>query len=66
MAAESTSAIHRNQVDLQEHIDWSGVECLNQSGSHSIVNALKQAHFRKARYNHLREALGGAFVGSFC
>lgn len=30
------------QVDLLDFIDWSGVECLNQSSSHSLPNALKQ------------------------
>jgi hypothetical protein len=25
-----------------DFIDWSGVECLNQSTSHSLPNALKQ------------------------
>ncbi|KAA3472854.1 PITH domain-containing protein [Gossypium australe] len=30
-AAESATAIQRNQVDLLDFIDWSGVECLNQS-----------------------------------
>lgn len=44
MAAESASAIQRSQVDLLEHIDWRGVECLNQSGNHSIANALKQGY----------------------
>ncbi|XP_057550964.1 PITH domain-containing protein At3g04780-like [Amaranthus tricolor] len=44
MAAESASAIHRNQVDLLEHIDWSEVECLNQKSSNSIANALKQGY----------------------
>ncbi|KAE8670936.1 PITH domain-containing protein [Hibiscus syriacus] len=28
--AESATAIQRNQVDLLDFIDWSGVECLNQ------------------------------------
>lgn len=42
MSGESASAIHRNQVDLVDFIDWSGVECLNQSTSHSVPNALKQ------------------------
>ncbi|XP_057550972.1 PITH domain-containing protein At3g04780 [Amaranthus tricolor] len=44
MAAESASAIHRNQVDLLEHIDWSEVECLNQKSSNTIANALKQGY----------------------
>lgn len=33
------------QVDLLDFIDWSGVECLNQSTSHSVANALKQVTF---------------------
>lgn len=33
------------QVDLLDFIDWSGVECLNQSTSHSLVNALKQVFY---------------------
>ncbi|KAF3454335.1 hypothetical protein FNV43_RR04782 [Rhamnella rubrinervis] len=44
MSAESASAAHRNQVDLLDFIDWSGVECLNQSTSHSLANALKQGY----------------------
>ncbi|KAK7836655.1 PITH domain-containing protein At3g04780 [Quercus suber] len=44
MSGESASAIHRNQVDLVDFIDWSGVECLNQSTSHSVPNALKQGY----------------------
>ncbi|KAF9605070.1 hypothetical protein IFM89_013740 [Coptis chinensis] len=42
MSTESSSAIYRNQVDLLDFIDWTGVECLNQKPNHSIVNALKQ------------------------
>ncbi|WVZ60861.1 hypothetical protein U9M48_010825 [Paspalum notatum var. saurae] len=34
--------VPRGQVDLVDFIDWTGVECLNQDSSHSIVNALKQ------------------------
>lgn len=30
-------------ADLNELIDWSAVECLNQQPDHSIQNALKQA-----------------------
>lgn len=30
------------QVDLLDFIDWSSVECLNQSSTHSLPNALKQ------------------------
>ncbi|CAA0816755.1 PITH domain-containing protein [Striga hermonthica] len=44
MSGESASAIPKGQVDLQEFVDWSGVECLNQSGSHSLPNALKQGY----------------------
>uniref|UniRef100_A0A2N9HKI0 PITH domain-containing protein n=1 Tax=Fagus sylvatica TaxID=28930 RepID=A0A2N9HKI0_FAGSY len=44
MSGESASAIHRSQVDLVDFVDWSGVECLNQSTSHSVVNALKQGY----------------------
>ena len=34
-----------DQVDLLDFIDWSGVECLNQSSTHSLSNALKQVFF---------------------
>ncbi|GLT32706.1 hypothetical protein SLA2020_073520 [Shorea laevis] len=44
MSAESASAIQRGQVDLLDFIDWSRVECLNQSSSHSLANALKQGY----------------------
>ncbi|KAL5566254.1 hypothetical protein UlMin_029418 [Ulmus minor] len=44
MSAESATAILRSQVDLLDFIDWSGVECLNQSSSHSLANALKQGY----------------------
>ncbi|KAI4350056.1 hypothetical protein L6164_010581 [Bauhinia variegata] len=44
MSAESASAVQKNQVDLLDFIDWSGVECLNQSSSHSVANALKQGY----------------------
>ncbi|KAI3953163.1 hypothetical protein MKX01_042158 [Papaver californicum] len=45
MSTESAStAITRNQVDLLDFIAWSGVECLNQNTSHSVVNALKQSY----------------------
>ncbi|THG10769.1 hypothetical protein TEA_010677 [Camellia sinensis var. sinensis] len=48
MSAESASGIPRSQVqyhfvDLLDFVDWSGIECLNQSTTHSIANALKQA-----------------------
>ncbi|AQK62361.1 PITH domain-containing protein At3g04780-like [Zea mays] len=38
-----TVQVPRGQVDLIDFIDWTGVECLNQDSSHSIVNALKQS-----------------------
>ncbi|XP_057499688.1 PITH domain-containing protein At3g04780 [Actinidia eriantha] len=44
MSAESASSILKNQVDLLDFVDWSGVECLNQSTSHSLANALKQGY----------------------
>ncbi|KZV54425.1 hypothetical protein F511_09740 [Dorcoceras hygrometricum] len=44
MSAESVSVIPRSQVDLLDFVDWSGVECLNQSSSHSLPNALKQGY----------------------
>ncbi|XP_030442208.1 PITH domain-containing protein At3g04780 isoform X1 [Syzygium oleosum] len=44
MSAQSANAIQRNQVDLSDFIDWSGVECLNQSATHSLPNALKQGY----------------------
>ncbi|GAB2287419.1 hypothetical protein Dimus_021796 [Dionaea muscipula] len=44
MSAESASAIPRSQVDLLDFVDWSGVECLNQSSNHSLSNALKQGY----------------------
>ncbi|KAL7204864.1 hypothetical protein ACSBR2_017888 [Camellia fascicularis] len=44
MSAESASAIPRSQVDLLDFVDWSGIECLNQSTTHSIANALKQGY----------------------
>ncbi|XP_011032419.1 PREDICTED: PITH domain-containing protein At3g04780 isoform X2 [Populus euphratica] len=44
MSAESASAIPRGQVDLLDFIDFSGVECLNQSTSHSLSNAIKQGY----------------------
>ncbi|KAK3011785.1 hypothetical protein RJ639_011773 [Escallonia herrerae] len=63
MSAESTaSAIQRSQVhihaidhqfysyavvDLLDFIDWTGVECLNQSPTNSFPNALKQAYTSK-------------------
>lgn len=44
--------VPRGQVDLVDFIDWTGVECLNQDSSHSIVNALKQI-FRDDEGLHL-------------
>ncbi|XP_057735198.1 PITH domain-containing protein At3g04780 [Arachis stenosperma] len=44
MSGESASAIQKGQVDLLDFIDWSGVECLNQSSTHSLPNALKQGY----------------------
>ncbi|PWZ22546.1 PITH domain-containing protein [Zea mays] len=38
-----TVQVPRGQVDLIDFIDWTGVECLNQDSSNSIVNALKQS-----------------------
>ncbi|CAN0829444.1 PITH domain-containing protein At3g04780 [Linum grandiflorum] len=40
--ATASSAIQRNQVDLVDFVDWSGVECLNYNSAHPIANALKQ------------------------
>ncbi|XP_066380553.1 PITH domain-containing protein At3g04780-like [Miscanthus floridulus] len=42
-APPATVQVPRGQVDLIDFIDWTGVECLNQDSSHSIVNALKQS-----------------------
>ncbi|KAK3006256.1 hypothetical protein RJ639_016882 [Escallonia herrerae] len=51
MSAESAaSAIQRSQVDLLDFIDWTGVECLNQSPTNSFPNALKQAYVNKPHY----------------
>ncbi|KAL6989509.1 hypothetical protein U1Q18_015258 [Sarracenia purpurea var. burkii] len=44
MSAESASAIQKNLVDLIDFVDWSGVECLNQSASHSLANCLKKGY----------------------
>ncbi|KAL3537829.1 hypothetical protein ACH5RR_001195 [Cinchona calisaya] len=44
MSVESASAIQRSQVDLLDFVDWSGVECLNQSNTHSLPNAFKQVY----------------------
>ncbi|XP_059652726.1 PITH domain-containing protein At3g04780 [Cornus florida] len=44
MSAESASGIPRSQVDLLNFVDWTGVECLNQSTSHTLPNALKQGY----------------------
>ncbi|KAK1432447.1 hypothetical protein QVD17_09344 [Tagetes erecta] len=45
MASSTTStAITRNQVDLLDFIDWTGVECLNQNTTHPFQNAIKQGY----------------------
>ncbi|XP_057427418.1 PITH domain-containing protein At3g04780 [Lotus japonicus] len=44
MSGESASAIQKGQVDLLDFIDWSSVECLNQSSTHSLPNAIKQGY----------------------
>ncbi|KAH7847855.1 hypothetical protein Vadar_030958 [Vaccinium darrowii] len=44
MSAESASATQKTLADLLDFVDWSGVECLNQSTSHSLANALKQGY----------------------
>ncbi|RRT41796.1 hypothetical protein B296_00056919 [Ensete ventricosum] len=46
MASVVSSAIPRGQVDLVDFVDWSGVECLNQTTSHPLANALKQVIHR--------------------
>ncbi|KAH1083471.1 hypothetical protein J1N35_023232 [Gossypium stocksii] len=50
-AAESATAIQRNQVNLLDFIDWSGVECLNQSSGHSLSYALKQGYREDEGFN---------------
>lgn len=60
-----------DQVDLLDFIDWSGVECLNQSTSHSLANALKQvifliSGFSAFHYEHKLSALICIVVLSFC
>ncbi|CAM8987079.1 hypothetical protein QQ045_008037 [Rhodiola kirilowii] len=42
--SSGNSSIQRNQVDLVEFVDWTGLECLNQNSAHTIVNALKQGY----------------------
>ncbi|KAG1368683.1 PITH domain-containing protein [Cocos nucifera] len=44
MASVASAPIPRSQVDLVDFVDWRGVECLNQSTSHSLDNALKQGY----------------------
>uniref|UniRef100_A0A0V0HFH7 Putative PITH domain-containing protein-like n=1 Tax=Solanum chacoense TaxID=4108 RepID=A0A0V0HFH7_SOLCH len=39
-----------------DFIDWSGVECLNQSGSNTIVNALKQGYREDEGLNLVSDA----------
>ncbi|PHU09995.1 PITH domain-containing protein [Capsicum chinense] len=56
MSAESASAIPKGQVDLLDFVDWSGVECLNQSGSHTIFNALKQGYREDEGLNLVSDA----------
>ncbi|CAF2370677.1 hypothetical protein BRARA_A03752 [Brassica rapa] len=51
MSAESSSQIPKGQVDLLDFIDWSGVQCLNQSSTHSLPNALKQGYREDAGLN---------------
>jgi hypothetical protein len=48
-APAATVQVPRGQVDLIDFIDWTGVECLNQDSSHSIVNALKQVGAASSR-----------------
>ncbi|KAB2058993.1 hypothetical protein ES319_A11G271600v1 [Gossypium barbadense] len=38
-------------VDLLDFIDWSGVECLDQSSGHSLSNALKQGYREDEGFN---------------
>ncbi|XP_057960427.1 PITH domain-containing protein At3g04780 [Malania oleifera] len=42
MSTESASAVQRGHVDLLSFVYWAGVECLNQSTTHSLSNALQQ------------------------
>ncbi|KAF7129679.1 hypothetical protein RHSIM_Rhsim10G0108600 [Rhododendron simsii] len=49
MSAESASATQKTLADLLDFVDWSGVECLNQSTSHSLANALKQFDVAKGK-----------------
>ncbi|KAF8378973.1 hypothetical protein HHK36_028399 [Tetracentron sinense] len=54
MSIESATAIQRSQIifpfdnfdqmDLLDFIDWTRVECLNQSTMHSTNNTLKQGY----------------------
>ncbi|KAJ0982465.1 hypothetical protein J5N97_010720 [Dioscorea zingiberensis] len=44
MSSAAASATQRGQVDLIDFVDWSGVECLNQSNTHPFVNAMKQGY----------------------
>ncbi|RRT84673.1 hypothetical protein B296_00013688, partial [Ensete ventricosum] len=39
------------KVDLVEFVDWSGVECLNQTPSHPLANALKQVTRPHLKYH---------------
>ncbi|CAH9111720.1 unnamed protein product [Cuscuta epithymum] len=56
MSAESASAIPKGQVDLLDYIDWSGVECLNQNGTDSHFNALKQGYREDEGLNLVSDA----------
>lgn len=44
MSSTAATTVQRGQVDLIDFIDWRGIECLNQSPSHAIANALKQGY----------------------
>ncbi|PHU13815.1 PITH domain-containing protein [Capsicum chinense] len=52
----SASAIPKGQIDLLDFVDWSGVECLNQNGSHTISNALKQGYREDEGLNLVNDA----------
>ncbi|KAF3654966.1 PITH domain-containing protein [Capsicum annuum] len=52
----SASAIPKGQVDLLDFVDRSGVECLNQNGSHTISNALKQGYREDEGLNLVNDA----------
>ena len=56
-------------MDLVDFVDWSGVECLNQSTSHSLINAVKQVIGRRRQLSFIRrfklESLLINFLGVF-